>query len=118
MLSSYTGILIFLILCVGFAGVVLLLSYLVGHRTVTREKLMPYECGMDPVGDARIRFSVKFYLVAMLFIVFDLESVFLYPWAVIYKELGTFGFVEMLIFIAILLIGFIYVWGKGALEWE
>jgi len=118
MLSSYTGILIFLIICIGFAGAVLLLSYLVGHRTITREKLMPYECGMDPIGDARIRFSVKFYLVAMLFIIFDIESVFLYPWAVIYKELGTFGFVEMLIFITILLIGFIYVWGKGALEWE
>jgi len=118
MLSDYTGILIFLIICAGFAGVVIGLSYVVGRRTVSKEKLMPYECGVDPIGDARIRFSVKFYLVAMLFIVFDIESVFLYPWAVIYKELKVFGFMEMVVFIVILLIGFIYAWGKGALEWE
>lgn len=118
MFREYLGILIFLVLSIVFAGGVLLLSYLVGRRSETREKLMPYECGVDPVGDARVRFSVKFYLVAMLFIVFDLESVFLYPWAVIYRELGIFGFIEMLIFIIILVIGFIYVWGKGALDWE
>ena len=76
------------------------------------------ECGMDPIGDARRPFSVKFYIIAMLFIIFDIEAVFLYPWAVIFKELKIFGLVEMAVFIFILLVGFIYVWKKGALEWE
>jgi NADH-quinone oxidoreductase subunit A len=80
--------------------------------------MIPYECGMDPFGEARARFSIKFYLVAVLFIIFDIEAVFLYPWAVIFRELKIFGLMEMAVFIAILLVGFVYVWKKGALEWE
>jgi NADH-quinone oxidoreductase subunit A len=79
---------------------------------------MPYECGITPVGNARERFSVKFYLVGMLFIVFDIEAIFLYPWAVVYRELKMFGFVEMLIFIVLILSGFYYIWKKGALDWS
>jgi NADH-quinone oxidoreductase subunit A len=98
------------------AGIVLL-SWLLGHRRPTRAKMSPYECGMVPVGDARQRFSVKFYLVAMLFIIFDVEAVFLYPWAVILKDLKMFGFFEMLVYVAIVLVGFFYVWKKGVLDW-
>jgi NADH-quinone oxidoreductase subunit A len=104
------------------AGGIVLLSWLIGYRRPTRAKLSPYECGMTPVGDARERFSVKFYLVAMLFILFDVEAVFLYPWAVILRDLkkagqGLFGFAEMLVYIAIVLVGFFYIWKKGALDW-
>ena len=80
--------------------------------------MMPYECGKDPVGTARQRFSVKFYLIAMLFILFDIEVVFLYPWALQYKKLGLFGFYEILVFTAILLVGYAYIWKRGALEWQ
>jgi NADH-quinone oxidoreductase subunit A len=118
MLANYLPILILLIVAILFAGVVILLSSLVGRKVATREKLMPYECGVDPVGDARQRFSIQFYLVAMLFIIFDIEAVFLYPWAVVFKELGLFGLVEMIVFILILFIGFVYIWRKGALKWE
>jgi NADH-quinone oxidoreductase subunit A len=90
----------------------------VGLKKPTPVKLSPYECGMPPVGTARDRFSIKFYIIAMLFILFDIEAVFLYPWAVEFRKLGMFGFVEMGVFIAILLVGYIYVWKKGALEWE
>lgn len=90
----------------------------IGPRRPNDEKLSTYESGMEPVKTARERFSVKFYLVAMLFIVFDIEIVFMYPWAVKFKELGLFGFVEMLIFISILLVGFLYIWRKGALKWD
>lgn len=118
MLPDYLPIVILLIFAAGLAFVIILLSYLVGPRKSTKVKLSPYECGMTPIGSPRERFSVKFYLIAMLFIIFDIEAVFLYPWAVLYKKLGLFGFVEMMVFIAILLVGFIYVWKKGALEWE
>ena len=121
MLVDYLPILIFLLLATVFAGAVILLSSLFGHRTSTREKLMPYECGLDPIGDARAKVSVKFFIIAMLFIVFDVELVFLYPWAIVFKEFNqfkAFAFIEMVVFIGILLIGFIYVWKKGALEWE
>ena len=93
-------------------------SWIIGYRRPTRAKMSPYECGMTPVGDARERFSVKFYLVAMLFILFDVEAVFLYPWAVILKELKMFGFWEMLIYIGIVLVGLLYVWKKGVLDWN
>ena len=118
MLANYLPILILFIVAILFAGVVILLSSVVGRKVSTREKLMPYECGVDPVGDARQRFSIQFYLVAMLFIIFDIEAVFLYPWAVVFKELGLFGLVEMVVFILILFIGFVYIWRKGALKWE
>jgi NADH-quinone oxidoreductase subunit A len=94
------------------------ISFLLGKRVRNKVKDLPYECGITPVGDARGRFSVKFYLVAMLFIVFDIEAIFLYPWAVIYRELKMFAFVEMLLFIILILAGFFYIWKKGALDWS
>jgi NADH-quinone oxidoreductase subunit A len=93
-------------------------SYLLGKRVRNRVKDMPYESGIVPTGDARQRFSVKFYLVAMLFILFDIEAIFLYPWAVVYRELRMPGFVEMLIFVILILSGFFYIWKKGALDWS
>ena len=117
MAASYIPILFMLIVATGLAGIIILLSWLIGKRQESREKLMPYECGNDPVGTARRRFSIKFYIVAVLFIVFDIEAVFLYPWAVIYRNLKLFGLIEMVVFIGVLLIGCIYVWKKGALEW-
>jgi NADH-quinone oxidoreductase subunit A len=92
-------------------------SALFGNRVRNRVKDMPYECGVEPTGNARQRFSVKFYLVAMIFILFDIEAVFLYPWAVVYRELRLFAFVEMLLFIVLILAGFFYIWKKGALDW-
>jgi NADH-quinone oxidoreductase subunit A len=102
-----------LVLAVGMV----LASTLLGKHRYTRAKFTPYECGMTPVGDSRERFSVKFYLVGMLFILFDVEAVFLYPWAIIFKDLGVFGFVEMMVYIAIILAGLWYVWKKGVLDW-
>ena len=121
MLSGYLPIVLFLALVVVFAGATIFLSSLFGKRTSTREKLMPYECGLDPIGNARAKFSVRFFIVAMLFIVFDVELVFLYPWAIVFKQFNQFKlfiFGEMVVFIGILLAGFIYAWKKGALEWE
>jgi NADH-quinone oxidoreductase subunit A len=96
----------------------LMLGMLVRPRRPYAQKLSPYESGNPPVSEPRYKFSVKFYIVAMLFVVFDVEAVFLYPWAVAYDKLGMFGFVEMMLFIFILLIGYVYVWKKGAFEWE
>jgi NADH-quinone oxidoreductase subunit A len=121
MAEGYTPLIIFFSLSVLFAGLVIALSALFGRKASTREKLMPYECGLDPVGNARTRFPVKFFIIAMLFIVFDVEAVFLYPWAIVFRQFNQFkGFVflEMAVFIGILLVGFLYVWKKGALEWE
>ena len=106
------------VVATGFAVGTIAASYYLGRRVNTAAKLMPYECGITPVGNARERFHTRFYLVAMLFIVFDIETVFLYPWAVVYKQLALFGLIEMVVFIAILLAGLVYVWGKGALEWD
>ncbi len=94
------------------------LSHFLGRKSKSPKKLIPYECGVDPVGSAHQRFPVKYYLIAMLFIIFDIETVFLYPWAVIYKQLGLFGFIEMAIFIFILFVGYVYIVKKGALRWE
>lgn len=118
MLSSWLPVLIFLILVSGFAAVSVVGSLVLGRKKSLRTKLTPYECGMQPVGTARDRFSVKFYLVAMLFLLFDIEAVFLFPWAVVYRDLKLFGFFEMLVFIATVLAGYVYVWKKGALEWD
>jgi NADH-quinone oxidoreductase subunit A len=93
-------------------------SWALGKRVRNKVKDMPYECGITPVGDARQRFSVKFYLVGMLFILFDIEAIFLYPWAMVYRELKMFAFVEMLLFIVLVLAGFYYIWKKGALDWS
>jgi NADH-quinone oxidoreductase subunit A len=121
MLTDYLPILILSLIAVGFATVSLILTHLLGPRRPDLSKLSVYESGAVPIGDARFRFSVKFYLIAMIFIVFDIEVVFLYPWAVVYRELlsrGVFIFTEMMVFIAVLLLGFFYVWRKGGLEWD
>jgi NADH-quinone oxidoreductase subunit A len=120
--ARYLPFLIHIVMAGGIAVAMVLLSWLIGVRKPTRAKLSPYECGMTPVGDSRERFSVKFYLVAMLFILFDVEAVFIYPWAVILRRLkaageGMFGLWEMLVYIAIFLVGFFYVWKKGVLNW-
>ena len=116
--ARYLPLLIHLIVAGGLAAGIVLLSWLIGYRKPTPAKLSPYECGMTPVGDARERFSVKFYLVAMLFILFDVEAVFLYPWAVILRQLKMFGFWEMLVYIGILLAGLWYIWKKGVIDWN
>ena len=115
--QNYIPVLIDLAILLALAGGMLLLSYLLGQHKNTRAKLIPYECGMIPTGDARQRFSVRFYLVAMIFILFDVEVVFLYPWAVVYRELKMFGFIEMLLFVLIVVAGFAYLWKKGVLDW-
>ncbi len=117
-LNSYAPLLIQLLAAMGLSASIILLSSLVGRHRSTRAKEQPYECGIRPTGDAREPFSVHFYLVAMVFILFDIEAIFLYPWALIYRELRTFGFVEMLLYIIILLAGYVYLWKKGALDWN
>ena len=124
-LSAYLPVLLMFIVAAGFAATMIGLSQLVGQRRRTRTKLMPYECGKDPVGSARERFSVKFYLIGMLFILFDIEVIFLVPWAVVFKMLSSpqYGmknliYVEMLVFIALLAAGLIYVIKKGAFDWS
>ena len=114
----YFPVLLQVVIAMAIAALMLGLSFLLGKKVRNRVKDMPYESGIVPTGDARHRFSVKFYLVAMLFIVFDIEAIFLYPWAVVYRELKMFAFVEMLIFIILILCGFFYIWKKGALDWS
>ena len=114
---GYIPIILFFVIAIALPFVLLGLSRLLQRRVYEREKLLPYECGVEPIGDARDRFSVRFYIVAMLFLVFDVEVVFLFPWAIIYDKLAIFGLVEMLVFIGILVVGYYYAWRKGALEW-
>jgi NADH-quinone oxidoreductase subunit A len=114
----YFPVLLQVIIAMAVATLMLGLSYILGKRVRDRVKDMPYESGMVPTGDARHRFSVKFYLVGMLFILFDIEAIFLYPWAVVYRELKMFAFVEMLIFVILILCGFFFIWKKGALDWS
>lgn len=116
--SNYLPILIILIIAALVGLSVLFIGILVRPKRPYNIKLFPYESGNPPVGEPRYKFSVRFYIIAMLFVVFDVEAVFLYPWAVAYDKIGLYGFVEMMIFIFILLIGYIYAWEKGALEWE
>ena len=116
-MDGWLGIVIMIVLGVGFAAVMIGLSVLLGPRNPTPEKLAPYECGMPAVGDARERQSVKFYLVAMIFLLFDIEVAFLYPWAVALRDLGWFGFSQIVTFFVILSVGFVYVWRKGILDW-
>lgn len=118
MLQSYLPILIIGAIAVAFACGSVIVSSLIGQKKPSEDKLAPYECGNVPIGDARDRYPVRYYIIAMLFIIFDIEAAFMYPWAVLFKQLGWFGFIEMLVFMAILVLGFIYVWAKGALEWE
>jgi NADH-quinone oxidoreductase subunit A len=117
-LHSYAPLLLHILVAMGLAGAILLVSTLVGQRRPTRAKLQAYECGILPTGDAREPFSVKFYMVAIVFILFDVEAIFLYPWAYIYRDLRWFGFIEMMVYIGILLVGYIYLWKKGALDWN
>lgn len=117
-LSSYAPILIHLVIAILLSAALIVISWLIGERRPSRGKLTPYECGVLPTGDARQPFAVKFYLVAMLFILFDVEAIFLFPWAVVYRELGMFGFVEMFLYILVLLAGYVYLWKKGALDWK
>src|ERR1043165_9044310 len=105
------------VLAMVIAAALVTLSYVIGRKVKNRVKDMPYESGIAPTGDARQRFSVKFYLVGMLFILFDIEAIFLYPWVVVYRELKMFAFVEMLVFVILILSGFFYIWKKGALDW-
>jgi len=114
---GYIPLMIMFLIAVALPFALLGASRLIQRRVFGRDKLMPYECGVDPIGDARERFSVRFYIVAMLFLVFDVETIFLFPWAIIYDKLALFGLAEMLIFIGILVVGYYYAWRKGALEW-
>ncbi|MFN2159779.1 MAG: NADH-quinone oxidoreductase subunit A [Anaerolineales bacterium] len=118
MLQEYLPIAVLLVLATGLAGLVIAIGHLFGPRRPTQRKSMPYESGMRPIGPGTRRLPVRFYLIAVLFILFDIEVVFFFPWAVVYKKLGLFGLVEMLIFIVILMVGYVYAWKKGALEWE
>jgi NADH-quinone oxidoreductase subunit A len=114
----YFPVLVQAIIAMALATGLLSVSYLLGKKVRNRVKDMPYESGIVPTGDARQRFSVKFYLVAMLFILFDIEAIFLFPWVVVYRELKMFAFVEMLVFVVLILSGFFYIWKKGALDWS
>ena len=117
MLDAYVPILVFLLVAIAFAVVTLWFSWAIAPSRYSKVKLEPYECGIEPATDARDRYSVRYYLVAMLFVIFDIETVFLYPWAVIMDELLLFGLVEMMVFLGILIVGYAYAWRTGALEW-
>jgi NADH-quinone oxidoreductase subunit A len=122
MLENYFPILLFILVGIAFGLIPVLLggglSRLLGVHRPDSEKLSPYECGFEAFEDARMKFDVRYYLVAILFILFDLEIAFLFPWAVVLQEIGFFGFMAMMVFLAILVVGFAYEWKKGALEWE
>ena len=124
MLAQYLPTLLFLIVATGIGVALIIVGHVLGPRRPDAQKLSPYECGFEAFEDARMKFDVRYYLIAILFILFDLEIAFLFPWATIFRDIVAtdsiklFGFVEMLIFVAILLIGYVYAWAKGALEWE
>ena|SRR5271154_4615158 len=117
-IHGYTPLLLHLLIAVFLASAISALSVLVGWRRPSRAKQQAYECGMVPTGDARQPFSVRFYLVAMVFILFDVEAIFLYPWAFVFRDLRWYGFGEMMLYIAILMVGYVYLWKKGALDWH
>ncbi len=116
--ESWFPVLIQILIALAVAGAMIGLSAVLGRRVKDAVKSSPYESGMQPVGNARGRYSVKFYLVAMVFILFDIEAIFLYPWAVVFRQLKLFAFFEMLLFIALVLCGFYYIWKKGVLDWS
>jgi NADH-quinone oxidoreductase subunit A len=118
MFNQYLPLAILFILAILLAGFVVVLGHAFGPRRPTARKSQPYESGMTPIGPGTRRIPVRFYLVAVLFILFDIELIFFFPWAVVFRQLGLFGLIEMLIFILILLVGYVYAWKKGALEWE
>ncbi|HCX34572.1 MAG TPA: NADH-quinone oxidoreductase subunit A [Rhodocyclaceae bacterium] len=118
MLANYLPVLLFILVGIAFGFLPILMGRMLGPHRPNPEKLSAYECGFAPFEDARMKFDVRYYLVAILFILFDLEIAFLFPWAIVLKEIGMFGFVAMMIFLGILVIGFAYEWKKGALEWD
>ena len=118
MLANYLPVLIFLIVAAAMGAVLIALGFLLGPHRPDAAKLSPYECGFEAFEDSRMKFDVRYYLVAILFILFDLEIAFLFPWAVSLEAVGKFGIASMLVFIAILVVGFVYEWQKGALEWD
>ena len=118
MLADYLPILLVIVIGIGFGVMPILAGFVLGPQRPDAEKLSPYECGFEPFDDAHMKFDVRFYLVAILFIIFDLEIAFLFPWAVVLNDIGVFGLLAMFLFLAILVVGFIYEWKKGALEWE
>jgi NADH-quinone oxidoreductase subunit A len=118
MLTEFGRVLIFLIVGAVFVAIGLAFAWLLRPNRPYPSKLSTYECGETPVGDTRLRFNVRFYVVALIFLIFDVEVVFLFPWATVYKSLGWFAFIEMMVFLAILLVGYAYVWRKGDLEWD
>ena len=118
LLTAYFPILVFLVIAGALALIMVVASVVLARQAPDSEKLSPYECGFEPFEDARMRFDVRYYLVAILFIIFDLEVAFLFPWAVSLGDIGAFGFWSMVVFLGVLTIGFIYEWMKGALEWE
>ena len=115
--QNYVPIFIFVAFLSVLLPITLLMAKLVRPQNPSKTKLMPYECGIDPIDSARGRYTVRYYIIAILFVVFDVETIFLFPWAVRFKAFGLFGLLEMLIFLAILIVGYIWVWSKGALEW-
>jgi NADH-quinone oxidoreductase subunit A len=115
--QEFVPVVLFLAVAIGFAFVTLLPSRLLQTNKYSKVKLDPYECGIEPVTDARDRYSIRYYLIAMLFVIFDVETVFMFPWAVVLEKLGVFGLIEMVVFLFILVVGFAYAWKKGALEW-
>jgi NADH-quinone oxidoreductase subunit A len=117
MVDAYIPILIFILVAIAFGIVTLMMARLVSPQRSTQVKLAPYECGIEPKSDARDRYSIKYYLVAMLFVIFDVETVFMYPWAVILDKLAWFGMIEILVFLFILITGYFYAWREGALDW-
>jgi NADH-quinone oxidoreductase subunit A len=117
-MNPYIPILLMILAAAGISAVLIAFSSLIGPRKPNPVKQSTYECGMTPIGGARARFSVKFYLVAMLFILFDVEAIFFYPWAVIHRHLGWFGLIEMAIFTLVLVVGYIYIWKRGAFVWD
>jgi NADH-quinone oxidoreductase subunit A len=117
-LQNYLPILIFIIIGLGLGTVMIFMGAMLGPRRPDSEKLSPYECGFEAFEDSRMKFDVRYYLVAILFIIFDLEIAFLFPWAVVLDQIGLFGFFAMVLFLGILVVGFVYEWKKGALEWE
>ena len=118
LLSAYFPILVFLVIAGALALAMIIASFVLARQAPDSEKLSPYECGFEPFEDARMRFDVRYYLVAILFILFDLEIAFLFPWAVVINDIGLPGFLSMMLFLVILTVGFVYEWMKGALEWE
>ena len=118
MLENYLPILLFILVGLAFGIVPIMAGWLLAPNKPDAQKLSPYECGFEAFEDARMKFDVRYYLVAILFILFDLEIAFLFPWAIVLEEIGLFGYVSMMIFLGILVVGFVYEWMKGALEWE